>query len=233
MHVGDAGAEMNDDDGDKRPPDALGKLLGAARAGATFGASNFSDWTFDSLTPAEIEPVQQYLATEKHEFIVTEDGARLIVGSRQPTSIEYLHQIEKKIDALLPMLSAYRDTVAARKHNNPPEDLEVDGIPSDAIEDALATLTAVRSESRSETPDASVMAGAIGRLLRAGSVVTVWAGRKADLAVDTAIEASVKATVATGALSVLIGPSEIASGLKFIASMLLAWIQAYGPSATG
>jgi hypothetical protein len=164
--------------------DPLESATGKAFAGSAFDGSAF----------AVVDPAPG-LTDDNGAFLTDDNGNRLVVGAADTTR-DFQRALLDRLDRLEIALQTYRDNLPPRNHNHPPELVETDPIPPKDVELVVKLVLEIRTEAQQEQPDPIKLEAQASTFRRVAGAILAWIGRKADMAVDSAITYGVPIGVA-------------------------------------
>lgn len=184
---------------------------------------------------------EPYLTDRAGRSIIDEQGRRLVtsrpvvgrpaVGFGEsnfsgPSSNEapryFHHELLAKVESLEASLQAYRDNLPPRSHNHPPELVEPDPISPVEVRVVAQVTVELRAEAAQAQPNPAKLEAQASKLRAVAGSIFAWLGRKADIAVDSAIKWAIPAI---GAAWVLAGPEKVYANLLAVAETVSAWAQ--------
>lgn len=133
-----------------------------------------------------------------------DDGGEITLdGGPEEQPAEITARILTRLDELEAKLKEIANGPPAIGHNQPPDDVGEPPYDEDDQADLEAAVADTREEVQKAEPDKLRLVRAREKFLKIGSAVAKWVGRKADLAVDESIKATVKA-LAWGSVATLV-----------------------------
>lgn len=200
-----------------------GLIVDAPASSSTIGGAALNENAIN-------DPIYERRNFVRHSYS-THSGRRSLIGndnhstsSSMPTFDQnaiYQQELETRIELLEAALETYRAHLPPRNHNHPPELVEPDPIAASDFDLIVKAVAELKIDARAETPDPAKLEAKASLLRRVAGVIAAWCGRKADAAVDAAIQWAVPAVIVWG----LANPQKVQAALNAVADTALEWAQ--------
>lgn len=175
------------------------------------------EWIEYAVGEVEGDGTHEWAPLAAGDFYEHPEPNDLDTSSNQKLSVDAVlrNRIFERLDELESKLASLPTTPSSIGHNLPPDDIGLppyDDFAKDELQEAIGET---RLELAKDEPNSEPLTKAETRFRKFGVAVLAWLGRKADLAVDEGIKATVKVTAWAGIGAFLLG----------LADDLLAFLQ--------
>jgi len=159
-----------------------------------FGSEYREAWIQEAIETIELDGLEWAPSPHGDFYLHPEDEGEPPADDAEVTA-HIAIEIKVRIDELESLLSSLPKMPLSLGHNMPPDEIGLPPYTEDTEEEIHNHLGAIQGELGVETPDKDLLRQSENGLREIAAKITSWLGRKADLVVDEAIKASVKAGV--------------------------------------
>ncbi|KSB91125.1 hypothetical protein AS593_06065 [Caulobacter vibrioides] len=181
-----------------------------------FGDRFDADWIDAAIDRIERDGTTEWAPSSSGDYYEHPEPDEMDGGG---TPAELTASILQRLEALESIVAALPVAPSDLGHNGPPEDIGAPPYSNEDVKSVAAAITETRSVLGDPVPDPERLQALSVQFDTLGAKVRRYVAKKADLAIDEAVKASVKAVTWTAALGLL---GTIAHELLVLATKLLA-----------
>ncbi|WP_105386076.1 hypothetical protein [Neorhizobium alkalisoli] len=219
----DKGRYITDERG--RPLIATGQPLSGGIGGAPL-----NEYVINGPTHAGRSFAGHSFATNTGDRIIDRNGNRLVFDPMPvlDRNTVYQQELQSRIDRLEAALETYSTHLPPRNHNHPPELVEPDPIAPEDLKIVVEAVIELRVDAQEQKPDPVILQAKASLFRRVAEAIAAWCGRKADAAVDAAIQWAIPAGIVWAAAN----PQEVQAALQAVADAASNWAKYLAAIAT-
>ncbi|WFU89865.1 hypothetical protein QA644_27860 (plasmid) [Rhizobium sp. CC1099] len=203
--------------------DKLGRplIVDALPSSGALGGAPLSEYVINGPTYAGRSFAGHSFATDNGDRIVDNSGNRLVFDPMPAfdQNAVYQQELQTRIGRLEAALEAYSTHLPPRNHNHPPELVEPDPIAPADFKIVLEVVIELKVDAQEEMPDPVRLEAKASLFRRVAGAIAAWCGRKADAAVDAAIQWAIPAGIVWAAAN----PQEVQAALQAVADAASSW----------